>query len=433
MTTSNSHLSRINLGPGPIDIPRSQQLSTGTRLATTIWSLAGGYTVLQGDWGNLDAVVGLRMLFLGSTTNYQLVNEITLPNRTVPAKNGMCRDEVADSLMHTPCNATPLTILTGFLGAGKTTLLNRILNGDHGLRVAVLVNDFGPINIDAELVVGVQGGAVSLSNGCVCCQIQDDLLDALQQLVARPDPIDYVILEASGVADPAGIIVTFADEALRNRIRLDSITCVVDAEQIFANADQPQLVRLKMMQIACADMMLLNKVDLAGPGQVTKARAWIDEHFNRVRIIETTRCDVPLDVLLGAGRFDPAVRREACDHHRSGSEHHGAYNHSHGEMFSTWSFETGRPISTDALRQMARLELPASVYRCKGIVHTDEAPERRAVLQVVGRRADVSPGDPWGDQTPRTRIVAIGAKHLLNADLLRGLFERCLVSTEPVG
>src|SRR5208283_5031671 len=100
--------------------------------------------------------------------------------------------------------ATPLTVLTGFLGAGKTTLLNRILNGGHGLRVGVLVNDFGAINIDADLIVGVEGGTISLSNGCVCCQIRDDLIEAVVGLLARPEPIDYVLLEASGVADPAG-------------------------------------------------------------------------------------------------------------------------------------------------------------------------------------------------------------------------------------
>src|SRR6201998_240733 len=105
----------------------------------------------------------------------------------------------------------PITILTGFLGAGKTTLLNRILIGDHGLRVGVLVNDFGAINIDAELIVGVDGNMISLANGCVCCQIRDDLVESVMALLARPDNIEYVLLEASGVADPAGIFVTFND------------------------------------------------------------------------------------------------------------------------------------------------------------------------------------------------------------------------------
>ncbi len=131
----------------------------------------------------------------------------------------------------------PFTILTGFLGAGKTTLLNRILSGDHGLRVGVLVNDFGSINIDAELVVGVDGNTMSLSNGCVCCQIRDDLIESVASLLERPETIEYILLEASGVADPAGLFVTFNDPNLRDRIRLDSVICVVDADQVFAHPD----------------------------------------------------------------------------------------------------------------------------------------------------------------------------------------------------
>ena len=134
--------------------------------------------------------------------------------------------------------AIPVTILTGFLGAGKTTLLNRILNGDHGLRVAVMVNDFGAVNIDAELVVGVEDDMISLANGCVCCQIRDDLIESIEDLLKRPEPVEYILLEASGVADPGSISMTFMDEKYRDRIRLDSVTCVVDAEQAFTYAEE---------------------------------------------------------------------------------------------------------------------------------------------------------------------------------------------------
>nr|WP_322770679.1 GTP-binding protein [Frankia sp. Cr1] len=133
----------------------------------------------------------------------------------------------------------PVTVLTGFLGAGKTTLLNRILGGDHGLRVAVLVNDFGSLSIDADLVVGVDDCAVvSLANGCVCCTIHDDLFDAVRRVMNRPEAPQYVILEASGVADPVGIVVTFMDSIHRDILRLDSVLCVVDAGEVFGAPEQ---------------------------------------------------------------------------------------------------------------------------------------------------------------------------------------------------
>jgi G3E family GTPase len=197
--------------------------------------------------------------------------------------------------------AVPVTVLTGFLGAGKTTTLNRILNGEHGLRVAVLVNDFGAINIDADLVVGVEadGDVISLANGCVCCSIRDDLLAAVFSVMERPERPEYILLEASGVAEPSGIAATFNDAGLRDRIRLDSIMCVMDAAQIFA---APEMMELKLRQIAYADMLILNKIDLVDAAEIARIRAWLDEYFHRYRLVETKRGEVPLEILLSAGR-----------------------------------------------------------------------------------------------------------------------------------
>ena len=180
----------------------------------------------------------------------------------------------------------PLTVLTGFLGAGKTTLLNRILTGEHGQRVAVLVNDFGAINIDAELIIGVESDSViSLANGCVCCTIRDDLVETVLETIARPEQPEVILLEASGVADPAGLMVTFGMASLRDRIRLDSITCVVDADQVF---ETPELEQLKLWQIACADMLILNKVDLVDSSALRRIHEWLDEHFQRYRLVQAS-------------------------------------------------------------------------------------------------------------------------------------------------
>ena len=316
----------------------------------------------------------------------------------------------------------PVTLLTGFLGAGKTTLLNRILNGKHGLRVGVLVNDFGAINIDAELVEGVEENTINLTNGCVCCEIRDDLVKSIEQLLTRAEAIDYMILEASGVADPEGIVMTFLNQRYEELLRLDSITCIVDAEAIFAHGDNEAVNMLKLRQIGFADMVVLNKVDLVGPEHIEVAREWINHHLHRIRIIEATRCDVPLEILLAVGRFDPAKvvlqERDTDPFHRPEAA---------GRMFDTWSYEADRPFSLEGLREMVRRELPASVYRCKGIIYAADLPDKRLTLQTVGRRTEIYELDEWGERTPSTQIVAIGSP--IDAQDLNNKFDACIESS----
>lgn len=309
----------------------------------------------------------------------------------------------------------PLTILTGFLGAGKTTLLNHILTGDHGLKVGVLVNDFGSINVDAELVVDVDDGMITLANGCVCCQIRDDLVESVAALVNRDDPVEYVILEASGVADPASIYMTFVDSSYRDQIRLDSVTCVVDADQVLRDED-PDVVKLKLQQIGFADLVILNKVDLAGVDGATAVKRWIDHHFTRVRLVPAINCEVPLDLLLSVGRFDES--QVTHDAHRQNEEH--------GARFGTQTYTDDRPLSRRSLERMIKRELPAGIYRCKGFVHLADDPDNRYVLQVVGRRADLTADRPWGTEQPRNRIVAISHNSASHADQFAVLFDTCI-------
>ncbi|MDX1417335.1 MAG: GTP-binding protein [Candidatus Promineifilaceae bacterium] len=320
----------------------------------------------------------------------------------------------------------PVTLLTGFLGAGKTTLLNRILSGDHGLRVGVLVNDFGAINIDADLVEGVEENTISLGNGCVCCEIRDDLVTSVEELLGRTNEIDYIILEASGVADPEGIVMTFLAQKFRDLLYLDSITCVVDAEGIFEHGDNPYLTMLKLRQIGYADMVILNKIDLIGPDNVAIIKNWVASHLNRVRIIEADHCDVPLEILLAVGRFDPQnvanLRQEVSTMHSDTMHQHDALH----EVFDTWSYRSERPFSLTALREMVRKELPASIYRCKGIVFTADLPATRVAIQTVGRRTEISELDEWGQDVPLSQIVAIGAPGCDDAAKLTTMFESCI-------
>lgn len=327
----------------------------------------------------------------------------------------------------------PLTILTGFLGAGKTTLLNRILTSDHGLRVAVLVNDFGSVNVDAELVVGIEDNVIRLANGCTCCTLRDDLVATVVETINRPERPEYILLEASGVADPGGIVMAFNSPSLAEEIRLDSVACLVDADEVFAYPEQPWVNQLKLLQIAFADMVVLNKVSLAGPAKVNAAHEWIDEHFNDIRVFETDFAEVPDELLLGVGQFDvtrsglnpdPPVNDEPTVRGTGEPLNLEAIPNAAHPDFDTWTYTTDEPMSLDLLEKSAA-NLPGTVFRCKGIINSDEYPLRAAALQVVSRRVDVSLLDPW-KRTPTTQVVVIAAPGTIDATAMQDIFDACV-------
>jgi G3E family GTPase len=349
--------------------------------------------------------------------------------------------------MHEPdFKPVPMTILSGFLGAGKTTVLNHILHGNHGLKIAVLVNDFGAINIDAQLVVGVEGEMVQLSNGCICCTIRGDLLKETLKLLERAEPPEYILIETSGVSDPIAVANTFLIPELYPLIRLDSILVVVDADQLFS-LDRTN-TELALDQIGIADIVILNKVDLVTPAELQLIKDHLGAIIPNVRILETTYGQVPLELVLGMGQYDPerVHHREERDIHVHGAdeeaghehehhvhgEHDAAHDHHHHEhtdhtlIFSTWSWETDMPLALLPLRD-ALDQLPNTIYRAKGVMHLKEAPENRVIFQLVGKRASLIVGEAWQtSEHPHTQIVVISSHGGIDPDLLREKFEGCI-------
>ncbi len=332
----------------------------------------------------------------------------------------------------------PLTILTGFLGAGKTTLLNHILHGNHGLRIAVLVNDFGAVNIDSQLVVGVEGETVSLSNGCICCTIRDDLLTETVRLIQRPQPPEYIIVETSGVSEPSTVAMTFMMPELQEYIIVDSILTVMDAEQFPSLEGEYQ--KLARHQIIVADMVVLNKVDRITSEQLDNLRDYVRDVVPEARIFETTYGKVPLELVLGVGRYAPEQLagheaadvhvHEAEDEHDHEDDHHHDHKHEHHDhslVFNTWNWSSDKPFSMDSVPALVD-KLPNTIYRAKGIVYIKDYPDNRFVLQIVGRRGALMIAEEWGDQEPFTQMVVIGSAGGIDPVALTALFEGAVVT-----
>ena len=335
----------------------------------------------------------------------------------------------------------PVTIISGFLGAGKTSLLNHILNADHGLRVAVLVNDFGEINIDAELVSGVSGeSTINLTNGCICCSIRDDLLEATVQLTQAPNPPEYIVVETSGVSDPVAVSLTFLAPELQSRTRVDSVLTVVDAEQIHQVNEKHR--RLAVAQIAMADIVVLNKLDLVNDEEREDLADFVRDTVPRARILEATFGEVPLDLVLGVGTYDLHrfagksgldvhihADSEAHEHDHPHENHH-EHHTDHTLVFNTWCYTTDKPLSRGAVLDAVKA-LPATIYRAKGFVYLADIPSRQGIVHVAGKRARLIIGEPWGDESPGTQLVFIGEEGGIDDCELQSRFDACQTEKDP--
>ncbi len=368
---------------------------------------------------------------------------------------------VAPTVMDAPKHGLPVTIITGFLGSGKTTLLNHILSNQEGLKTAVLVNEFGEIGIDQELLVKTDDDMVELNNGCICCTINNDLVNAVYRVLERQDKVDYLVVETTGLADPLPVALTFLGTDLRDLTRLDSIVTVVDAENFSLDLFNSTAAQ---SQIAYGDVILLNKTDLVPETRVQELEKRLRESRAGARIIRTVKSQVPLPLILSVGLFesdryfnatDETSQPDSHDHrdHQKahahpdhdhdhdhdhvcddtcGHDHHHDHGHGHHhhhsdhlEMdgFLSVSFQSERPFAIRKFQNFLDNQMPDAVFRAKGILWFAESP-RRHVFHLSGKRFSLDDEEWTGPQ--KNQLVLIGQG--LDEAKLKEQLQACLAS-----
>ena len=312
----------------------------------------------------------------------------------------------------------PTTVLTGYLGSGKTTLLNRILSYDHGKKIAVIINEFGEIGIDNELIVSSDEEIVEMNNGCICCTVRGDLIRIVDDIFTRYENLDHILIETTGLADPGAVIQSFfVDDRMASQLELDAIVTLIDSKHLPSQISSHEAEE----QIAFADVIVLNKTDLVSPDELDALESEIRQRNTVAKIFRACHADLELENVLGIQGFDlknalsvaPDLLIEG-DHQHDDSiqsvciERIGTVD---PKKFNRWLFDLSQ-------------EHGQNILRMKGILNVDDE-LRRFVFQGVHMMIDGKPGRPWGsDETRRNELVFIG-RDLGTMSLKEG-FEACL-------
>jgi len=312
----------------------------------------------------------------------------------------------------------PVTVLTGYLGAGKTTLLNRILTHEHGKKVAVIVNEFGEVGIDNQLIVNTDEEIFEMNNGCICCTVRGDLIRIINKLMRRRDKFDHLVIETTGLADPAPVIQTFfVDEDMRDRVNLDAVVTVVDAKHVHIHWDSEEVQE----QIAFADVILLNKTDLVTLEELDQLENRIRSMNKLTKIYRTQNSEVDMDAVLGIEAFD-LTRALEID-----PEFLGEDTHQHDEsIFSVAIVESGA-LNPERLDEWINVLLQTQgpdIFRMKGILNIT-GDDHRYVFQGVHMLFDIFPDRLWKkDEVRKNEMVFIGRN--LNPEQLKKDFLVCV-------